>query len=291
MCQGFLFTFNLLNVLFYVVLYLTVFIGGRFMGKWKWQYLRYLVQIGFVAYLAWFAFGPLITGGRGGELHSLCPFGGVETLPTFFGTFGARFARESSSNNFVLLGALLIAVIAFGGAFCGWACPVGTVGEWLYKLRKLFIKKDLQIPQNIHRILGWARYVVLALVLVMSFLTATLWFDVIDPFMGLFSAKIIFGAGIAVIVIFAIGSFVIERFFCKYLCPMGATIKPFAKISATGIIRDPHSCNSCGNCDDICPKQIPVSSSVKIDRGECISCMKCVEHCSSGNCLTYQIGW
>ena len=91
--------------------------------------------------------------------------------------------------------------------------------------------------------------------------------------------------------IFVIGSLLVERFFCNYLCPLGATIKPFAKISATGIVRDPSACNGCANCDSVCPKKIPVSTQIKINRGECISCMRCIEDCSTGNALTFKIGW
>ena len=164
------------------------------MTKWKWQNLRYLAQAGFLAYILWFAFGGMITGGRGGELHSICPMAALETLPTFIGSAGATFVRETSSNNFVMLFALLLAVIAFGGAFCGWVCPVGTLGEWLYRLRKLIFKKDIQISQKTHQILGWLRYVMLAVVFVMCFMTASLWFEKIDPFISIFSFKIIFAA-------------------------------------------------------------------------------------------------
>lgn len=261
------------------------------MKKRKWRNLRYIVQAGFILYLAWFAFGGMFSGGRGGEMHGICPVGALETLPTFVGSLGTNFVRETSSNNLIMLGALLLAVLAFGGAFCGWACPIGTLGEWLYKLRKLVFKKDIQLSSKTHSILGWLRYVVLALVFVMSFATASVWFERIDPFISIFSAKMFFGATIAVVAIFVIGSFVYERFFCNFLCPLGATIKPFAKISATGIVRDPEQCNDCGNCTSICPKKIPINTQTKIDRGECISCLRCIEECSADNALSMKIGW
>lgn len=261
------------------------------MRNQKWQGLRMIFQIGFVAYLAWIAFGGLLTGGRGGEIHGICPVGALETMPSLLSTFGARYVREASSNNLVVLGSLLIATLAFGGAFCGWACPIGSLGEWLYKLRKLIFKKDLSVSPKIHANLSWLRYVVLGLLLVMSFATTSLWFEHVDPLISIFSMKLLFGATISIVTAFVVGSLLYERFFCSFLCPLGATIKPFARIGATGVVRDPSQCNGCGNCASVCSKKIPVDTQIKINRGECILCMRCIEECSSSNALSLKIGW
>jgi polyferredoxin len=261
------------------------------MKRLKWQGLRSLIQVGFVVYLAWLAFGGLFTGIRGEGTHSICPVGALETMPTLFASLGNRYVREASFNNFIMLGSLLLATLAFGGAFCGWACPVGSLGEWLYKLRKLIFKKDLTVSPKTHALLGWLRYVVLGLLFAMSFATASLWFEHLDPFIGIFSIRLVFGASIAVVGLFVVGSFVYERFFCSFMCPLGAVIKPFARIGATGIVRDPSLCNGCKNCTSVCSKKIPVDTQIKINRGECILCMRCIEECSSGNALSMKIGW
>lgn len=263
------------------------------MKKKNYQLIRYLSQAGFFLYFVYMVFGTAIfgTGGRGMELHSICPMGALETLPTFLASGGTNFVREASGNNLVMLGALLLSVLAFGAAFCGWVCPVGTVSEWLYKFRKLFFKKDIKIPIKTHKILSWLRYVMLAAVFVFAFLTASLWFERFDPFISIFSLRALMFPTIIVVGVFVIGSMFIERFFCNYVCPLGAVIKPFAALSPTGIIRS-DSCISCGVCHDVCPKRINFNTTAsKIDRSECISCMRCVEDCACSNTLAYQIGW
>lgn len=263
------------------------------MKKKNYQFIRYLSQAGFVLYLAYMVFGPMLfkSGSRGLEVHSICPFGAMETLPTFLASGGTNFVREASGNNLVMLGALLLSVLAFGAAFCGWACPVGSISEWLYKFRKLFFKKDIKIPIKVHNVLKWFRYVMLGLVLVFSLVTASLWFERFDPFIDIFSFRLFMFPDIILIIVFVVGSMFIERFFCNYVCPLGAVIKPVAALSPTGIVRS-DSCVSCGVCHDVCPKRINFNTTAsKIDRSECISCMRCVEDCVCSNTLAYQIGW
>ncbi len=259
--------------------------------KRKYTLVRHLSQAAYVGLILWLTLGRLFANQRPAELHSICPFGGIETLPTFVASGGVNFARETGLSNFTLIVAVLLAVLVFGGAFCGWVCPVGAVSEWLFKLRKVFIKKTLIVPQKIHSILRWVRYVFLALALVMTLLTGVLWLQTIDPFINLFSFRALGVIAIIVVTMFVAGSLLVERFFCKYLCPFGAAMHPFAKLSATGIRRSPEECTGCKTCGSVCPMQIPIDAQSKIDRGSCISCMRCIEECNNKGALEFYMGW
>ncbi len=262
------------------------------MKKKTLQPIRSIIQAAFVLYLAWFAFSPAFSGnGWGGSVHSICPFASIETMPTFLASGGTSFVRGASPNNFVVTVSLIVTILIAGAAFCGWLCPVGTIGEWLFKLRKLFWKKNINLPDKVHKAASWLRYVFLAVILVMCFLTVSLWFAKVDPFFNLFSLKLFTTLGLAVAVVFIAGSMLIDRFFCNYLCPLGAVIKPVAKLAAVGIVRNEQICTSCKACDKACPKRIPVSRQSKIDRGECISCMRCIESCPVSGTLEEKIGW
>jgi polyferredoxin len=186
---------------------------------------------------------------------------------------------------------MLLAALAFGGAFCGWVCPLGTVGEWLYKLRRLVFKKPIVIPEKLHKVLRFGRYVVLGLIILMSALTLTLWFRVWDPYANIFKLHDIELVGWIAIGVFALGSLLVERFFCLYLCPLSGVIHPVAKLSATGIVRNTDVCTSCGTCDTVCVMKIPVSTQTKINRGECIDCLKCLDECPVPGSLEMKIGW
>ena len=153
--------------------------------KWKWSNLRYISQWGFLGFVAWYSYTHMISGPpRPGPLDSICPMGAFETLPTLISK--GAFLQRTADTNFVMLAALLLAVLAFGGAFCGWICPLGTVGEWLYKLRKLIFKKDIVLPKKLHGALRYLRFVLLAMIVIMSGVTGVLMFRTWDPFANTF---------------------------------------------------------------------------------------------------------
>ena len=265
---------------------------ARLIMKYKYRFIRYLSQSAFFGFILWSTLGKtLFVGGRPLEIHSICPFGAIETLPTFIASSGASFIRETGIGNFTIFISLILSIFVFGGAFCGWVCPVGAVSEWFFRFRLLFFKKTITVPDKLHKVLRWLRYVVLAVILVMTLQVGELWFGRFDPFLNLFFFRIINIVGLSIVGFVVIGSMFVERFFCRYLCPLGGVIHPFAKLSATGIKRNEDICTKCQTCSSVCPYQIPVDSQVKIDRGSCISCMRCVEECPTQGSLDFYIGW
>ena len=75
-----------------------------------------------------------------------------------------------------------------------------------------------------------------------------------------------FGIGVAILGISLAGSLVYERFFCKYLCPMGAFLGIFSKVSFSGIRRDADACINCSVCDKACPMNLDVSTADTVTR-------------------------
>lgn len=93
----------------------------------KSRYLRYsilTVILGLVTYLA------LGNGTR--SFEDYCPFGGAESL---FGLVTAgEFSCALGPLNLSLMIALLVLVLLSKKAFCGWACPIGFLGELTSRL-------------------------------------------------------------------------------------------------------------------------------------------------------------
>jgi len=82
-------------------------------------------------------------------------------------------------------------------------------------------------------------------------------------------------AGILAIVL--IGSVLVERFFCKTLCPLGAIYAILNKISLLHLSCDQNKCVSCGQCARVCPMDIdPVKTA---NAAECIRCGRCSSVC------------
>jgi polyferredoxin len=73
----------------------------------------------------------------------------------------------------------------------------------------------------------------------------------------------------------------VSRFYCRYICPMGALNAIFSAKSFIGIYRDVGTCDTCGLCSKICPVQIDVEKAKigRIDGKECIMCLECVAAC------------
>jgi NAD-dependent dihydropyrimidine dehydrogenase PreA subunit len=70
----------------------------------------------------------------------------------------------------------------------------------------------------------------------------------------------------------------ISRFWCRYLCPLGAATAILRKFNITGIKRS-SKCIDCKICDRECPVGIHVSKAKDIHDEECLNCNKCIDHC------------
>lgn len=212
-----------------------------------------------------------------GSLHAICPFGGVASLYKF--ATAGTFVQKIHESSFVLMVIAFLLAILFGPVICSWVCPFGTFQEWLAKIgRKLFGKRfNHFIPASVDNVLRYLRYVVLFLVLYLTFTTTKLIFQDVDPYFALFqfwsdevalSAFIILGATILL-------SLIIDRPWCKYACPYGAVLGIFNLFRVFKIRRLPSSCSDCKLCDRNCPMNITVSSGQAVLNHQCISCLSC----------------
>lgn len=215
------------------------------------------------------------------SLHAVCPFGGVVTIYEFF-TTGALLPKLHSAAVILMLLGLFVALF-FGPLFCGYICPLGSVQEWIGKLgRKLFPKRfGKLIPPSVDKALGYLRYGVLAMVLYQTAIVGKLVFQEVDPYYALFNfmtGEVALSA-LIVLMLTALLSLIVERPWCRYLCPYGALLGIFNLIRIFPVRRKAYTCIHCGKCDKACPMNIPVSKQTVIRDPRCINCYECV----SGN--------
>ncbi len=215
--------------------------------------------------------------------HALCPFGGLATLYSLIER-GEFIHRVHSSAVFLLLAVLVTAVFA-GRAFCGRLCPFGTVNEWVHRAgRKLGIKQRFELPYRLHHTLRYAKYLVLVLVLYYTWTAGKLVYRAWCPwsaFMTIFDpAEIVedIMMGGLILVILLLLSLFIERFFCRYLCPLGAALAVFNRF---GVVKpERHErCVQCGLCERVCPTRIEIRKTYKVRDPECIHCYNCITRC------------
>jgi len=217
------------------------------------------------------------------SVDALCPFGGVESLWAILS--GGDLLKRVAVGSFVLLGASVGVNLLFGRAFCGQFCPLGTLQELFGALRDKLGVARREVPGAIDVPARFLKYLVFGVFAWLSWLTASLVIRPYDPWVAyhhLTSAELFttFGIGAAVLGVSLAGSFVYDRFFCKYLCPMGAFLGLFNKLGRYRVVRHADACIDCGACDRACPVNIAVSEVPSaVSDSECIACGECVVAC------------
>lgn len=234
-------------------------------------------------------------GGPNGEpsVEAFCPFGGLESLYQFATTGG--FIRRIEPSALILFAAVLLLTLLFSRGFCGWICPFGSLQEWLGLLGSRIFRKRFNPSGAWDRRLRMLKYVLLVLIIGFTWHLGTLVFRPYDPFLAFFHL----GQGIdempwayAALGVVILGSLYIERFFCKYACPLGAVIGIVGKLGLSKVVRDESGCKGCNLCQKKCFAHVDFLSSRVIRDAECNHCLECVVHCPKPNVLSLKgVSW
>ncbi len=264
--------------------------------------LRSTIMIFFFVLFTIFSLRHFILGGKvAASVDALCPFGGFETLLTFITSGG--FIPRILMSSLVLAFGILISTLILKKGFCGYICPFGFLQELVNKIPvyENKITDKLSFLKKYDTKFRYSKYIILIAILVGTFITGKLVFRAFDPFMTFFH----FGKGIlwdydpvefvehllpAIILVTILGlSLYIDRFFCKYICPLGAVMNLTSKFGLTKIKLNKRKCIDCGICDRSCPMNIDVSKNPEVKSLECINCNECIKSCPK-DALNLKIG-
>lgn len=218
-------------------------------------------------------------------------FNGVKYI---FTQVGAGAAIEWTPFLSILV-VLLAYTIVFGRFFCGYACAFGSLGDWLFALQKYIAKKTKRkpksLPRDVAKSLAGVKYVVLTAIVVLCFtgLYAKLtgW-NPWDAFSMLHARNFRLGKHVVALVLLLllmVGMAFEERFFCKFLCPMGAVFSLMPTLPFFSLYRTRKDClTNCSACTRVCPADIELPNSGTLSmRGECFQCGKCAGNCPKTN--------
>lgn len=262
----------------------------------KFMYVRWILLAAFLILITVQAYLHQALGAyKAASIHALCPFGGLESLYSLFST--GDFIKKIFSGTLILFIITIILAIAFRRSFCGLICPFGALQEFFGMIGKKLFKKKLVLPKYIDSPLRYLKYIVLFVTVYYAWKTAGLWMSPYDPW----SAYAHLSGGLTelleeslisfiILIVILVGSLLYDRFFCKYLCPMGALYGIIGKISPSKIERNEENCINCGLCSKKCPVNIDVAHSKQITSAECLNCQQCVLSCPKAGALESKFG-
>lgn len=207
--------------------------------------------------------------------------------------YKGNISWESVKYSVWMLVATVPATVLVGRFFCGFFCSFGAVQDllWLgsHRLRALFPgKRNLKKADRIFR---FAKYAVLFyfIIFIWSGVTAVKtagpWqvFGQYVSFGHWPGLKLLLSVGGVLLLLIFIGSLFVQRFFCRYFCPMGAIYSLISQASFLKIDKPRDGCGKCHLCTSKCPMGMDLTKKDRIAGGECISCQKCVSWCPKGN--------
>jgi len=260
------------------------------------KYLRWLLLAFFLIMVTREAYmHQALGGGVAPSIHALCPYGALESFYSL--VFGGTLLQKIFSGTMILLGITLVLAVIFRRGFCGLICPFGALQEFFGIIGKKLFHKRFIMPSKIDKPLRYLKYVILIVTIYFAWKTAGLWMDPYDPWAayghisaGFESLITEYLIGTITLVIILVGSMLYDRFFCKYLCPMGAVYGIVSKISPSRIVRDKDICINCNLCSKSCPMNIDVAKVNKVTSTECISCQVCTLSCPKSGALEYKTG-
>lgn len=188
---------------------------------------------------------------------------------------------------------LLAFTVIAGRFFCGYACAFGTLGDGVYMLSRSIQKKTgkklPKIPVKAVKYLQLVKYVVLGGIFVLCFIGEQETVNRNSPW-TLFSLLIslkapssdMIAAGI-LLLLTVVGMALQSRFFCQFLCPMGALFSLMPVLPSGQLVRDSENCiHGCSICERACPAALKLGDD-DLREGECIRCNKCLHACPRGN--------
>lgn len=208
--------------------------------------------------------------------------------------------------------AVVIVTVLFGRVFCGWLCPFGAMHQFLGYLaqRRKAITKRMEL--NNYRPWQSLKYYILFAMLLMAALPLGKWVSLqtglLDPIplayrsvnLGLLpladalgystasAARQYPGAWVigALFLAALFMNFVIPRFYCRFICPLGALLGILSANSVWRIANKGAGCTQCDLCEKACEGACQPGRKIRVS--ECVMCCNCLDGVCRRDLMTYQ---
>lgn len=203
------------------------------------------------------------------------------------------FSMSAQAADLLVLLAVIPVTVLMGRFFCGFLCSFGSMGDFFWYISRKLFKRKIEISAKADRALKLFKYIFLLLLVVLVWTfglvaldsTASPWtiFGMYASVTGWPSAAYLLSIGAVLLLLIIAGSLLIERFFCRYLCPLGAVFTGLSRFRLFQIRKPRQKCGSCKICTNNCPMGISLYQTDVVTSGDCIDCFVCTEVCPRGN--------
>ncbi|MEF3047044.1 4Fe-4S binding protein [Pseudotabrizicola sp. L79] len=206
----------------------------------------------------------------------------VVNLMALFGALVNGFSWQAfllDPLTFLLWFAVAAALLFWGrGAYCGWLCPFGALQEITNRIARALHVPQWTLPWGLHERLWPIKYMIflgLFGVSLMSIEQAEHLAEV-EPFKTAIILKFVRAwPFVAYAVALLMAGLFVERFYCRYLCPLGAALAIPARMRMFDWLKRYKECgNPCQSCANQCPVQA-IHPTGEINPNECVNCLHC----------------
>ncbi|WP_439652072.1 4Fe-4S binding protein [Paracandidimonas lactea] len=180
---------------------------------------------------------------------------------------------------FILWVATAISLVFWNrGAFCGWLCPFGAMQELTNKVARKLRIPQIKLSYSTNNRLAAIKYIVFIFLFGFSLYEMALAEKLaeVEPFKTAIILKFIRDWPFVIFaVLLLLAGLFIERFYCRYLCALGAALAIPARLRIFDWLRRYPMCgNPCQRCATDCPVQA-IEPEGPINPNECIQCLNC----------------
>ncbi|NOX08664.1 MAG: regulatory protein NosR [Gammaproteobacteria bacterium] len=232
--------------------------------------LTNILRIGFQIYtlffIGWYLLGQL----------------SIVNVFTFTGAMASDFRWDTfliDPTMFILWSFVAASLLFWGrGVYCGWLCPFGALQKLVNEIAVALHVRQFNLPQFIHDRLWGIKYLILMVLFGISLQSLQLAerYAEIEPFKTAVTLRfmrewgyVFYAAGLVLISVFNC------KFYCKYICPLGAALAVPAKMRLVDWLRRRKECGSpCQTCARECEIQAIDERGV-INPNECHYCLDC----------------
>jgi len=228
------------------------------------------VRLGFLLYtlffIGWYALGQL----------------SIINVLTFVQSVMHQFSWDTFLIDpmlFLLWSFVAVTLLLWGrGVYCGWLCPFGALQELTFQLARKLRLPFFEMPHVVHERLLALKFVILVVLFGLS-LQSMSWAiqgAEIEPFKTAITLRfqrewgyVAFALGIVVLAAFN------RKFYCKYLCPLGAALIIPGRFHSFEWLRRRKECGKpCQVCAVECEVQA-IRPTGEIVINECHHCLDC----------------